>query len=139
MFCKTSSPAQKSFRRDVQIYVAAYVVLLVVSTWMVKHGGSKHFMLYFWSVLPTLPILGVLWRVGRYLREEKDEYVRSLTVQTMLVGTGVLLAALMVSDFLRAFANTGALPPFAGFLIFCGGMAATQLVQWVRNRTESDE
>jgi hypothetical protein len=138
MFCKTSSPAQKSYRRDVQIYIAAYIVLLLGSTWMVKHGGAKDFMLYFWSVLPSLPILGVLYRVGRYLREEKDEYVRSLTVQTMLVGTGVLLAAMMVSDFLRAFAYTGALPPFAGFLIFCGGMAATQVVQWMRNRT-SDE
>jgi peptidoglycan/LPS O-acetylase OafA/YrhL len=138
MFCKTNSAAQKSYRRDVQIYLAAYIVLLLGSTWMVKHGGSKNFMLYFWSVLPALPVLGVLLRVGRYLREEKDEYVRSLTVQTILVGTGVLLAAMMVSDFLRAFANTGALPPFVGFLIFCGGMAATQLVQWVKNRV-SDE
>ena len=138
MFCKTVSAAQKRYRRDVQIYMAVYVVLLLCSSWMVKHGGGQHPWVYFWSVLPSIPVLGVLLRVGTYLREETDEYVRAMTVQTILVGTGLLVAATLVSDFLRALANTEGLPPFVAFLIFCGGMAGTQFVQWLRNRT-SDE
>jgi hypothetical protein len=138
MFCKSSSAAQKSYRRDVGKFLVAYVVVLLCSTWMVKHGAARHFFLYFWSVLPSIPILGMLVRVGRYLREEKDEYVRWMTMQAILVGTAALVGTMLVSDFLRAFANTGALPPFVDFFVFCGGMAVAQMVQRLRNRPSDD-
>ena len=138
MFCQSSSAARKSYRRDALKYVVAYVVVLLGAMWFVRHDGENHLLLYFWSVLPSIPILGVVVRMGRYLREENDEYVRMMAMQAILAGTAALLATLLVSDFLRAFAYTGSLPPFAGFLIFCGGMATAQLVQWLRNRA-SDE
>ena len=64
--------------------------------------------------------------------------MRMMAMQAILAGTAALLATLLVSDFLRDFANTGSLPPFVGFLIFCGGMTLAKLVQWLRNRA-SDE
>ena len=138
MFCKSNSAAEKRYRRDVLRFMAAYVVVLFCASWFVRHDGAQHFFLYFWSVVPAIPILGVVVRMGRYLQEEKDEYLRLMTMQAVLVGTAALLATLVVSDFLRAFANTGALPPFVSFLIFCAGMAVTQAVQKLRNRA-SDE
>ena len=55
-------------------------------------------------------------------------------MQAILVGAGCLVAVLMVSDFLRRVCEYGqALPPFVDFIIFCGGMAATQAWQ-VQNR-----
>jgi peptidoglycan/LPS O-acetylase OafA/YrhL len=138
MFCKTTSAAQKSYRRDIGRFLVAYAVVLLCSSWFVKHDGGERFYLYFWSVIPSIPVLAMVVRMGRYLREEKDEYVRLMTMQAILMGTGILVAVMLVSDFLRAFANTGALPPFVGFMIFCAGMAGTQLVQRLRNRT-SDE
>jgi hypothetical protein len=139
MFCAGASEAKKRYQRDVLRWMVLYAVLLVCSVWFVKHEGSERFFLYFWSAVPSVPVLGVLWRMGQYLREEKDEYLRWMTMQAILVGTGVLLAVVLVSDFLRAFANNGALPPFVAFLIFCGGMAATQAVQRLRNRVSADE
>ena len=116
----------------------AYVVVLLCAMWFVRHDGTNHLFLYFWSVLPSIPILGVGVRMGRYLREEKDEYVRMMAMQAILAGTAALLATLLVSDFLRDFANTGSLPQFVGFLIFCGGMMLAKLVQWLRNRTSNE-
>ena len=106
--------------------------------WFVRHDGANHLFLYFWSVVPSIPILGVVVRMGQYLREEKDEYVRMMAMQAILAGTAALLATLVVSDFLRTFANTGSLPQFVGFLIFCGGMMLAKLVQWLRNRKSNE-
>lgn len=138
MFFKSSSAARKSYQRDALKYIVAYVVVLLCAMWFVRHNGANQLFLYFWSVLPSIPILGVGVRMSRYLREEKDEYVRMMAMQAILTGTATLMATLLVSDFLRAFANTGSLAPFVGFLIFCGGMALARLVQWLRNRA-SDE
>lgn len=137
--CVGSSPAKKRYERDVIRWMGGYVVVLLLSAWMVKHGAAANgWAVYFWSVLPSVPVLGVMWRMGLYLREEKDEYLRWLTMQSILVGTAVLLSVVLVSDFLRAFAHVGALPPFAAYLIFAGGMAATQARQWLQNRTTTD-
>ena len=135
MFCLGSSAAKKRYQRDIVRWMVAYLVVLVGSGTIVRHGAPQGWHLYFWSVLPSIPVLGILWRMGRYLREETDEYLRWMTMQSILVGTGVLLAVVLVSDFLRAYARTGALPPFVAFLVFCGGMAATQAWQWLQNRT----
>jgi undecaprenyl pyrophosphate phosphatase UppP len=139
MFCKTNSVAEKSYRRDVLRLMVAYAVVLFGASWFVRHDGAQHFFLYFWSVMPAIPILAVMIRMGKYLREEKDEYQRLMAMQAILVGTAALLATLVVSDFLRAFANTGTLPAFAGFLIFVGSMAAAQAWQKLRNRMPADE
>ena len=134
MFCSGSSAAKKRYQRDVTYWMIAYVVAVVGAALIVKHGAPLGWHLYFWSVLPSIPVLGVLWRMGLYLREETDEYLRWMTMQAILVGTGVLLSVVLVSDFLRAYAHIGSLPPFVAFIIFCGGMAATQGWQWLQNR-----
>lgn len=138
MFCKGSSVAKKRYERDILRLMAAYAVVLICSEWFVKHDGHEHFYLYFWSVIPALPILGVLARMGRYLQEEKDEYQRWVVMQSILVGAGVLLATLVVNDFLRVFANAAALPPFVSYILFCVGMLVTQGVQRLRNRVRDE-
>jgi hypothetical protein len=138
MFCSGESIAKKRYERDVLRFMALYVVVILCASWFVKHDGGQKFFLYFWSVLPAIPVLAVMVRMGRYLQEENDEYLRLMAMQAILVGTAALLGSLVVSDFLRSFANTGALPPFVSFIIFCVGMAVTQLVRRLKSRT-SDE
>jgi RsiW-degrading membrane proteinase PrsW (M82 family) len=138
MLCDVKTPAKKRYERDVMRFMVAYVVVVLCSSWFVKHDGQERFYLYFWSVIPALPVLGVLYRMGTYLREETDEYQRWLVMQSILVGTAALIATTVVSDFLRSFAGTEALPPFVGFLIFAAGMAGTQIVQRIRNRSNDE-
>lgn len=119
-------------------WMAGYFVVLLGATWSLGHGGGHGWLVYFWSVLPALPILGVFWQMSLYLREETDEYQRWQVTQSLLVGAGCLLGSVMVNDFLRAFAHVAGLPPFVSFLIFFAGVALTQMVQRLTNRT-SDE
>lgn len=139
MFCKGTTIAKKRYERDVLRFMASYVVVVLCSAWFVKHDGKERFFLYFWSVIPAIPVMAVIWRMARYLKQESDEYQRLLVMQSVLVGAAALLAVVVVNDFLRAFAGTKALPAFSSFIIFCAGMAITQAVQKLRNRVADDE
>jgi undecaprenyl pyrophosphate phosphatase UppP len=139
LFCKGSTAAYRRYRKDVLRYVTVYVVVVLSAAWFVKHDGREHLFLYFWSVLPAIPILAIILRMAQYLSEEKDEFQKLVMMRAILVGTGALLAAIVVSDFLRSFGNAGAVPPFVYFTVFCVGMAVAQLVQWRRNRVSDDE
>lgn len=134
MFGRESSPARKRYQRDVIRLMVLYAVVVLGSSWVLRHDGAMGFFLYFWSVLPAVPVVCVMVRMGRYLQEEKDEYQRLLAMQAILVGTAALLGTLVVNDFLRDFAHTQALSPFVGFMIFCVGTAITPLVQSLRDR-----
>ena len=139
MFCKGSSVARKKYQADMMRLMAGYVVLVFSSALVVKHRHMNSFFMYFWAVLPAVPVLALIARMGAYLRTEKDEYQKLLIMQSLLVGTAALLGTLVVNDFLRSFAFSEGLPPFSSFVIFCVAMGITQLVQKLQNKAGGDE
>jgi hypothetical protein len=138
MFCKDNTPASKRYQRRTMTAMAGYLVVILASSWIVRHDHPQGWHLYFWSVLPAIPIVAVIVHMGRYLSEETDEYLRLRTMRSLLFATGALLGTIVVSDFLQAFANAPAFPPFVSFMIFAFTFAATQGVQQLRDRA-SDE
>ena len=50
-------------------------------------------------------IVGMLAVMGIYLRDEKDEFLRWMTIQSMLWAMGVVLALTTVVGFLQNFAG----------------------------------
>ena len=56
-----------------------------------------------------------------------------------LVAAGALLGMLVVSDFLRSYAEVGDIPPFVGFMVFCLAFAGAQGLQKLRDRGTADE
>ncbi len=138
-FCGSTSKASKKYQRDVLRSTGGYVLVLLGSSYIVRHMHPRGWELYFFAVLPAVPLIITLVHLGIYLRDETDEYVRVLTVRSLLVGTGALLATLVVNDFLRAFTTTGALPPFVSFFIFFVAFGVAQAVQARLNRAGGDE
>jgi uncharacterized membrane protein len=118
--------------------MAVYLALVVCATLLVRHGMVHGSAVYVWSVLPALPVILVIALMGQYLQEETDEYMRLITMRSLLVATGALLGMLVVSDFLRSYTRTGDLPPFVSFVVFCLAFAAAQGVQKLRDRTPED-
>ena len=119
MFCDSgSNPAKRRYVRSCFGIMMSYVGLVMSSRIMVTRWHPQGWHLYVAAALPTIPILCLAYVVGRYLREEKDEYQRDIVIRGMLWGTAVALAVNVFSSFMQAYGWTGQLPAFSEFILF---------------------
>jgi hypothetical protein len=136
--CGTSTPAGKRYQRRVMVTMSLYVAVLFAAVRLVKHAHPHGWLLYAIALVPALPILATLGALARYLQEEKDEYVRLITMRSLLVGSAALLTVLVVNDFLRAISGAEAIPPFSSWVIFFVAFGVAQAVQTMRDRVRDD-
>jgi Na+/melibiose symporter-like transporter len=137
-FCGFSTPASKRYQRRVMVTTSLYVVVLFAAVFVVKHTHPHGWVLYTISLVPAVPLLAMMGALGIYLTEEKDEYLRLITMRSLLAGTAVLLATLVVNDFLRSISGAGALPVFTSWVLFFVAFGVAQAVQTVRDRVRDD-
>jgi Na+/melibiose symporter-like transporter len=137
-FCGMSTPASKRYQRRVIVTTSLYVVVLAAAVFAVKHTHLHGWLLYTIALLPALPLLATMGALGVYLTEEKDEYLRLITMRSLLVGTAVLLALLVVNDFLRSISGAAAIPPFTSWVVFFLMFGVAQTVQTMRDRVRDD-
>lgn len=126
--------AQKRYTRSVLIVMAGYGLILfgVVSY---HNNHPLHGPLgYVAGVLPALPIIGVFVVMGRYLVEERDEYLRAQVVQQSLVATGFALSIATAWGFLENFDLVPHVYAYyAAILWFAGlglGSCVNKLLAW---------
>ena len=136
--CGTSTPAGKRYQRRVIQAMSIYLAMVLGAVTLVKHTHLHGWVLYTVALLPALPMLAMLAALGVYLQEEKDEYVRMLTMRSLLAGTAALLAVLVVNDFLRSISGAGALPVFTSWIVFFVVFGVAQAVQTMGNRVSDD-
>ncbi len=120
MLCSVNSPAQRRFY--IHFYAAAvgFYPLCVVLAFLGVHFGHPGVILtYLMALVPTLPIAWALVAAGRYLAEEKDEFIRNLQAQSALGGTGATLVVATMWGFLEKFAHVQHLDPLWIWPIFC--------------------
>jgi hypothetical protein len=136
--CGTSTPAGKRYQRRVMVTMSLYVALLFAAVLIVKHEHPHGWLLYTIALVPALPILAMMGALARYLQEETDEYLRLVTMRSLLVGTAALLGVVVVNDFLRAISGAEAIPPFSSWVIFFVAFGVAQAVQTMRDRVRDD-
>ena len=119
LFCEDSSnPAKRRYLRSTMGAMLSYMGLVMSSRVMVNRWHPQGWQLFVTAALPTIPILCLAFIVGRYLREERDEYQRDIVIRGMLWGTAAALALTVFSGFLRAYGWTGQLPAFSEIITF---------------------
>src|SRR5258705_3430820 len=84
-----------------------YAAFLILAVYGFKHGMVGGAASYLVAILPALPIIGIFVAIGRYLVEEKDEYVRMLMVRQTLWASGFTLSLATISGFLDNFQLVG--------------------------------
>lgn len=116
-----ANPAQKRYTRSVLLLMSGYVLILlgVVSY---HNNHPLHGPLgYVAGVLPALPVIGVFFVLGRYLVEERDEYLRFQVTRQALIATGFAMSIATAWGFLE---NFGLVPHvyayYAAILWFAG-------------------
>ncbi len=120
--CATA--AGMAYNRRMLPLSAAYVVVMLGAILMHDRLHVSGPALYVIAVLPALPLIGVVWAMGRFLIEETDEYQRALAVRKMLVATGFLLVVATIWGFLEEFGLAPHLPAYWCFIVWCFGLGA---------------
>lgn len=125
--------ARRYIKRFVPTMIA-YVVLVLATSLIVAKLHPAGAALVALSILPALPILGILLVIGLYVREESDEYVRQRLVIAMLFGIGVVLAAATVLGFLQIYHAIGQIDVFWAFPLWCASWGLAQCAMAWRDR-----
>jgi hypothetical protein len=98
----TLSLARKRYNKHVLILSAVYsVTLILVLSAFARHMISGP-LAYLVGILPALPIIGIFLAVGRYLVNERDEYLRMLMVRQSLIASGFMLSVASAWGFLES-------------------------------------
>ena len=115
---KRMSPAGKRYLARFFPVIAAYVIVLLAVDWTFRHHPPTGVLKYSMAAAPALPVIGLIVVMGLYLVEEKDEFERSILVQSMLWGIGVTLSFNTLVESLINFAGMHPLPTFHLFTLF---------------------
>lgn len=134
-----TTPACRRLQRNGWRFAAVYFTIFFATFYLHVRFHPHGWALAVLALLPVLPVLGMFVAFGRYLRDERDEYTRELTIRFLLWGTAGCLAAVMLDGFLRIYGWQGALPPFTGFWAFWIFMMAAKLGNRVANPMPADE
>ena len=140
LFCNSKNNAAK--RRYLQGsfgVMLAYMGLVVFSRLAVTRWHPQGWHLYLVAALPTIPILCFTYIVGRYLREEHDDYQRDVVIRGMLWGAATVLSITVFSGFLRSYGWPGSLPPFTEFMVFWIVVALVKATYHFADRAARDE
>jgi hypothetical protein len=138
-FCdtKTNAAKRRYLRGSIGIMLS-YMGLVASSRMMINRWHPQGWHLYLAAALPTIPILCFAYIVGRYLREEHDDYQRDVVIRGMLWGAAVVLSITVFSGFLRSYGWQGSLPPFTEFMVFWIVVAIVKFAYYMMNRAASD-
>jgi hypothetical protein len=98
------SPAAARFRRRQFLAMIVYVALLFTAIGVHLRLPGPGPLLYIAAVLPGLPLIGLIAAMGLYLREETDEFERTVQVESALWATGAVLAITSIWGFMEMFA-----------------------------------
>jgi hypothetical protein len=134
-----SSQARRNYLRRTLTATTVYLIALFLCMRWVRAIPLDPWMRYGVAVLPAAPMIAVLAILGRYLREETDEYLKMLTMRSLLVATGALLGILAINDFLRVIAHGESFGPFVCFVVFFVTFGIAQMVQTLTSLSGSGE
>lgn len=117
------SPALRRYNATVLGLSLAYMGTLFGVVALFRSHPPTGPLAYLLAVLPALPLLGVFLAWGRYLRDEPDEYIRTMNVRQTLIATVFMLCATTIWGFLESFGLAPHVPAYsAGVLWFAGLM-----------------
>jgi hypothetical protein len=131
------NPAQRRYLLRFMPLMVSYALILVGVSAAQRHGRIAGATLGMLSVLPAIPLVGVIVVMGLYLREERDEFIRNRLVSAMLGGTAILLAAATIWGFLENNGVVGHPPTFLAFPFWCGAMGLSQCGRALYDRLTS--
>jgi hypothetical protein len=133
------SPAARKFKKAAFWVMGSYFVLFTIAYFVDNKLHPEGISLWLLAAVPVLPILVVAILMGRYLREEKDEFRRDVLVRCLLWGTAGAGIVNLFAGFLRIFGWNGHFFPFTEYFVFCVLAIVAKFSYRAANMVPNDE
>lgn len=124
--------AQRTLRRRAIPIMSLYFVLFAVISWLFDRHPMHGPGAYALAVSPALPLIGAIIILGRYIREETDEFKRAVFVEALLWAIGLTMVLTTAWGFIEMFIPGMHVPILWVFPVFCVVAAASKL--FIRRR-----
>lgn len=97
------SPALRNYNWRFLGFSALYMLTMAGAAFAQENVEPASLPMWTLATLPLVPIMGMIWTMHRYLREESDEFLRQRAVSAALVGLGLVLVLSTAWGFLEMF------------------------------------
>ena len=115
-------PASRAYLQRFAPTMLGYVVLVLLTPWLIRTFNATGPLLWALAILPALPIIAVFVLVGRYWLELRDEFIRLLEIRKALIATGVTMSLATAWGFLEIYADAPHIPTFYVPVVWFGGL-----------------
>lgn len=122
------SPAARRYQRRFTACILTYIAAFAVSLVTYNELRPADLFAVAAAIFPALPLIGCIIVMGLYLREETDEFLRSVAVESALWGLGGVLLIGTVWGFLETFRVVPHVPAWAVFPLWAVLMGAGQAI-----------
>lgn len=122
----SSSPAMVRYNRGTLLSSLGYILGLGVALWVWRNLEPSTEVIWLLAMLPIVPILGLIYVMGRYIVEEADEYLRHRAIMASLVGLGLVLSLGSFWGFLETFELVPHVPGWWTVPVWALGMGLAQ-------------
>jgi len=133
------TPAAQRYHRRASAAALAYVVLIAAHTALPHVLPPPRALMAALAAASALPIVALIVLLGRYLREETDEYVRNRSILSMLLALGVVLSLSSVLGMLQIGGLIGDVPVFLAFVAWACAWGVARLWLERRDRREAEQ
>lgn len=116
------NPAQRRYNRTVLLLSAGYALILFGVISFFNNSSPTGVSAYAAAILPALPIVGIFAAMGRYLADERDEYIRMMMVRQTLWATGFALSVATIWGFLENFDLVDHIDAYYIAVLWFGGL-----------------
>lgn len=128
------SLAVRRYNQSAIVLALLYAAFLMAAIYAFTHQLVSGPLAVVVAILPALPIIGMFAAMGRYLMEEKDEYIRMLTARKSFYATGFALSVATVWGFLEAFELVGHVEAYYIAVLWFGGLGVGNCVNTLTMR-----
>jgi len=135
---KKMSAAKKKLIRRGAVALVVYELLWTGSFEWVSRAKLEGSNLWVPAVLTTLPVVGLIWILARYLGEEADEFHRLLVVRCLLWGTAAVMTSVCCHGLLQLMGWKGNWSAGVELGLFLAAALVAKLTYKVANRVPAD-
>lgn len=122
------NPAMKRYNLRIIWLSLLYAAFLIAAVYGFKHHLLHGAVAYVAAILPALPIIGIFGAMGRYLVEERDEYVRMIIVRQTLWASGFALSVATIWGFLESFDLVGHVDSYYIVIVWFFGLSVGSIM-----------